>query len=136
MTKKVNVKFGTILWLSACMFGSIVYGIIFTRWFNSLENFDELNFLELIFVIFILFIFSNVLSAPYLFYLLIREQMKIQNRLKIKEYNLIFTFYSLLLYFIFSKVMVSYFESLQLLATYFVTGIIALNLYIKKKIIQ
>ena len=136
MTKKVNVKFGTILWLSACMFGSIVYGIIFTKWFNLLENFDELNFLEVIFVIFILFIFSNVLSAPYLLYLLIREQKKIQNRLKIKEYNLIFTFYSLILYFIFSKVMVSYFESLQLMATYFVTGIIALNLYIKKKIIQ
>ena len=136
MTKKVNVKFGTILWLSACMFGSIVYGIIFTKWFNLLENFDELNFLEVIFVIFILFIFSNVLSAPYLLYLLIREQKKIQNRLKIKEYNLIFNFYSLILYFIFSKVMVSYFESLQLMATYFVTGIIALNLYIKKKIIQ
>lgn len=48
------------------------------------------------------------------------------------EHNLIFNLYCILLYFVFSQLMVSFVEGIQLMLTYFITGLIALNIYLRK----
>lgn len=130
MNPKKNL--GILLWLSVCLSGSIVFGLIFTKWFNSMENLDNLDLFESLFVIFVLLVLSLVFSIPLLLYVTIREKLNVHFQSRVLEYNLIYTSYCIALFFIFSCQMVSVIEGLQLMLTYFITGLIALNIYLRK----
>jgi hypothetical protein len=97
-----------------------------------MENLDNLDLLESLFVFFVLLVLSLVFSIPLLLYVTIRKKLNVHFRSRVFEYNLIYTFYCLALFFMFSYQMVSFIEGLQLMLTYFITGLIALNIYLRK----
>lgn len=113
--------------MTVCLIGSMVYGLIFTSWFN----FDDLSNLDILFVVFVLLVLIFTFTVPFVIYLLIRIRFDGNKTLRIKEYSIVLTLYSIILYFIFSKMMVSYLEGIQLIITYYCLGIISLNLYLR-----
>lgn len=125
-------KIGVILWLSVCLNGSIVYSLIFTEKFNSSKIFTNLTILETLFIIFVLLMLSVIFSFPLLLYINLRKKMRSNFKSMLFEHNLIFNLYCILLYFVFSQLMVSFVEGIQLMLTYFITGLIALNIYLRK----
>lgn len=126
----LSKKIGLILWITTCIIGSFVYGFIFTFWFNSLNGFNELNTLEVFFIIFALLTLSLAFSTPYIIYLLIRIRQVSGKKLKVKEYNLVYTIYSLFIYWILSFEMVSWTEGFQLIITYYLLGLVSINVYL------
>jgi len=133
ITMSLNKRIGLILWITSCIIGSVVYGLIFTYWFNSLKGFDEMNTLEVFFIIFVLFTLSFAFSTPYIVYLLIRIRQLPSKKMKCKEFNLVFNIYSILIYLFLSVKLVSWIEGLQLMTTYYLLGLVSLNLYLNSK---
>lgn len=127
-----NKKIGIILWVTLCLIGSIVYGLIFTFRLNSVVNFEDLKTTDIFFVIFILLSLSFTVTVPFVIYLLIRIKINGNKILRIKEYNIVLTLYSIILYFVFSNGMVSYVEGIELMTTYYCLGILSLNFYLRK----
>jgi hypothetical protein len=123
---------GIVQWVTVCLIGSVIYGLIFTSWFNSLENYTNLNVFESLFVIFVLLVVSLVFSLPFLIYMNVREKLKNPGQPRIMEYNISFFIFCLSLFLIFSHQMKSYKEGLELILPYFMTGSVALNVYFGK----
>ena len=126
-------KIGIILWLMVCLFGSFVYGLIFISWYNSIKGFDDFSASDSFFIIFVLLIFSLVLSVPFLIYILIRDKLNINKKSRIKEYSIVLTVFCVLLYFIFSLEMRSFIEGFEVMTTYYILGFLSLNLYLRKR---
>jgi hypothetical protein len=126
-------KFGTFLWLMVCFIDSLVIGLIFISWYNSLKDYIDFNLLESLFVIFVLLVFSLVLSVPFLIYILIRDKLNIQKKSKIKEYSFILSLYCGILYLIFLIEMRSFIVGIEVIITYYISGIFTLNLYLRKR---
>jgi hypothetical protein len=130
MNLKKNL--GIILWISVCIIGAVVYGLIFLQHLKSIDNFYNLSVLDSIFVFFIVLVFSLVFSVPFIIYILIRQKLFIHIKSRVLEYNIVFTIYIIGIYFIFSFQMVSFYEGFQLISTFFIVGLIALNIYLRK----
>ena len=126
-------KIGIILWLMVCLLGSFVYGLIFISWYNSIKGFDDFSSSDSFFIIFVLLIFSLVLSVPFLIYILIRDKLNINKKSRIKEYSIILTIFCVLLYFIFSLEMRSFIDGFEVMTTYYILGFLSLNLYLRKR---
>lgn len=128
-TKKHSIY---TFWFGFCFISSLIAGFNLFLAFNSLSGIN-LSLLDGIFIVFVLTALSFTLSSPYVIYILIKERYKQQNRSKIKEFNLVFIVYFVILYFIFSSQMASYIEGFQLMIGYLIVGLLALNCYFYKR---
>lgn len=119
-------------WFGFCIISSFISGFNLFLAFNSFSGIN-LSLLDGIFIVFVLTALSFTLSSPYVIYILIKERCNQQNRSKIKEFNLVFIVYFVILYFIFSNQMASYIEGFQLMISYLIVGLLALNCYFYKR---
>lgn len=125
MSEKKNQKI--VLWLGACLAGSIVSGLILVMWLNLLS----LDFMEVAFVILIMFILSLVVSIPLFLYGSIRMLLNVRFQPNILECNVIYTVYFVAIFLLFPFQLAGFFDALQLMSSYFIAGLIALNVYLR-----
>ena len=125
-------KHSFIIWLAFCFISSLISGFILFLTFNSFPSIN-LSYADGIFIVFVLTVLSFTLSSPYVIYILIKERYQQENQSKIKEFNLVFIAYIVILYFIFSNEIVSYIEGFQLMISYFIIGLLSLNYYFHKR---
>jgi len=113
-----------------CLIGSLVYTIIFTSKFNSIPSFS-ISWIDSLLLFLFLFLWSIILFLPFGFvtYYNFKNYNKTTNL--IKKLNLSYLLYFGFIYGVISYFTKSFIEGLEILTTYFLTGIISLNLYLK-----
>jgi len=125
------MKRATILaYTIPCLLGSFVYTIIFTSKFNSIPSFS-ISWIDSLLLFVFLFFWSIILFLPFGFVTSynIKNYKKTTN-LK-KKLNLSYLLYFSFVYGIISYFTKSFIEGLEILITYFLSGIVTLNLYLK-----
>ncbi len=130
MSKKKNP---ILLWSVYCISCSIISAYLLFLDLN-LSPHLSLDYLDGAFIFFVLTILSFALSSPYITYIAIKERYKSTNKNQIKEFNLVFILYLVILYFIFSHQMVSYREVFKLMISYFIIGLFTLNYHFSQKV--
>jgi hypothetical protein len=127
------MKRNTILgYIIPCLIGSLVYTIIFTSKFNSIPSFS-ISWIDSLLLLLFLFLWSIILFLPFGFvtYYNFKNYNKTTNL--IKKLNLSYLLYFGFIYGVISYFTKSFIEGLEILTTYFLTGIISLNLYLKNR---
>lgn len=121
-----------LAYLIPCIVGSYVYTIIFTSKFNSIPSFS-ISWIDSLLLFFFLFFWSIILFLPFGFvtYFNVKNYNKTNNLLK--KLNLSYLLYYGFIYGVISYFTKSFFEGLEILITYFLTGIITLNIYLKNR---
>ena len=120
-----------LTYLIPCIVGSCVYTIIFTSKFNSIPCFS-ISWIDSLLLFFFLFFWSIILFLPFgiITYYNLNNSTKSTNL--IKKLNLRHLLYFSFIYGVISYFTKSFIEGLEILITYFLTGIISLNIYLKK----
>ncbi len=121
-----------LAYLIPCIVGSCVYTIIFTSKFNSIPSFS-ISWIDSLLLFVFLLLWSIILFLPFGFitYYNFKNYNKTTNL--IKKLNLRYLLYFGFIYGVITYFTKSFIEGLEILTTYFLTGIISLNMYLKNR---
>ena len=121
-----------LAYLIPCIAGSCVYTIIFTSKFNSIPSFS-ISWIDSLLLFVFLLLWSIILFLPFGFitYYNFNNYNKTTNL--IKKLNVRYLLYFGFIYGVIIYFTKSFIEGLEILTTYFLTGIISLNLYLKNR---
>ena len=121
-----------LAYLIPCIAVSCVYTIIFTSKFNSIPSFS-ISWIDSLLLFVFLLLWSIILFLPFGFitYYNFKNYNKTTNL--IKKLNVRYILYFGFIYGVIIYFTKSFIEGLEILTTYFLTGIISLNLYLKNR---
>ena len=119
-------------WILTCLLGSLLQSVLFTIWINK-ENVFNFEGIDIIFLIAVLFILSVFFSFPMiiLFFVLLKRIEGIISRMFF-FLNLILLLYCFAFYFVLIGMnLMGYNDALELIIPYWSLGVLVLNIYIQ-----
>jgi hypothetical protein len=129
---KIMKRTAILTYLIPCIVGSCVYTIIFTSKFNSIPSFS-ISWIDSLLLFFFLFFWSIILFLPFGFFTYYNFKNYNKTTNLIKKLNLSYLLYYCFIYGVITYFTKSFIEGLEILITYFLTGIISFNMYLKNR---